>query len=97
MSTPKSLLPSDLEYPESQISSAELAALYNAEEIPKQGAHVRRKETWILGAGIGVSLVTAGLGLWFALHPGTPPTIRTMAAGWVGVVLGQAKRVWGAD
>jgi hypothetical protein len=79
------------------VNSAELAALYNAEEIPKKGAHERRKETWILGAGIGVSLVTAGLGLFFALSSDTEPTIRTMAAGWVGVVLGQAKKVWGGE
>jgi hypothetical protein len=79
------------------VNSAELAALYNAEEIPKKGAHARKKETLILFAGIGVSLVTAGLGLFFALSPDTEPTTRTMAAGWVGVVLGQAKKVWGSE
>ena len=49
----------------------------------------------ILYAGTGVSVLGALLGLWFALAPQSSPTIRTMAAGWVGVVLGQAKKVWG--
>jgi len=79
------------------VNSAELAALYNAEEIPKKGEHERRKENVILGAGIGVSFVTAGLGLFFALSPDTEPSIRTVAATWVGVVLGQAKKVWGGE
>lgn len=83
--------------PGDSVNSAELAALYNAQEIPLKGKHERRKETWILSAGIGVSLVTAALGLFFALSPETEPTIRTMAAGWVGVVLGQAKKVWGSE
>ena len=76
-------------------TAAELAARYDAEEIPKKGDHDRKKEMLTLTAGIGVSLVTAALGLCFALSPKTDPTIRTMAAGWVGVVLGQAKKVWG--
>lgn len=82
--------------PESnQLNSAELAAKYSAEEIPKQGDHERHKEKVILYAGTGVSVLGALLGLWFALAPQSTPTIRTMAAGWVGVVLGQAKKVWG--
>ena len=79
----------------SQLTSANLAAKYSAEEIPKQGDHARHKEKVILYAGTGVSVLGALLGLWFALAPQSSPTIRTMAAGWVGVVLGQAKKVWG--
>lgn len=64
-----------------RVSSADLAAKYNAEEIPKQGDHERHKEKVILYAGTGVSLLGALLGLWFALAPQSSPTIRTMAAG----------------
>lgn len=78
-----------------RVSSADLAAKYNAEEIPKQGDHERHKEKVILYAGTSVSLLGALLGLWFALAPQSSPTIRTMAAGWMGVVLGQGKKVWG--
>ncbi len=86
----------DLQLPKgAQIASADLAARYSAEEIPKQGEHARHKERVILYAGTGVSVLGAVLGLWFALAPQSSPTIRTMAAGWVGVVLGQAKKVWG--
>lgn len=53
----------------SQLTSADLAARYNAEEIPKQDDHERHKEKVILYAGTGVSVL--------------------------GVVLGQAKKVWG--
>lgn len=79
------------------LTSAELSARYAAEEIPEKGKHERWKEKVVLGSGVGVSLLAAGLGLFFALHSGTPPEVRTMAAGWVGVVLGQAKKVWGGD
>ena len=82
--------------PESErVSSADLAAKCSAEGIPKQGDHERYKEKLILYAGTGASVLGALHGLWFALAPQSSPTIRTMAAGWVGVVLGQAKKVWG--
>jgi hypothetical protein len=53
----------------SQLTSADLAAKYSAEEIPKQGDHARHKEKVILYAGTGVSVLGALLGLWFALAP----------------------------
>jgi hypothetical protein len=83
--------------PRGSVSSSALAEQYavlEALEIPKKGRHQRRMETIVTIAGIAVSITIAGLGLWFALHEGTSQVVRTMAAGWVGVVLGQAKRVW---
>lgn len=74
----------DLQSPKgAQIASADLAARYSAEEIPKQGEHARHKERVILYAGTGVSVLGAVLGLWFALPPRALPRSEPwLLAGW---------------
>jgi hypothetical protein len=51
----------------------------------------------VLKSGILLSIVLATVGACVALAPKTDPVIRAVAAGWVGVVLGQCKKVWGGD
>lgn len=71
--------------------------LWEAQDNLKQGDHNRRKEIVVLTTGSLVLLALAGVGVWFALRPESSPEVRNMAAGWVGVVLGQAVKVVGGD
>lgn len=80
--------------PPQALSVAELKAFWENEEIPHQGRHQRRRETIVLLTGLLVSLALGVVGAFFAVLPDTPESVRTMCAGWVGVVLGQAKKVW---
>jgi hypothetical protein len=66
-------------------------------EKVKDGDHKRRKEMLVLKSGILLSIALATVGACVALAPKTDPVIRAVAAGWVGVVLGQCKKVWGGD
>lgn len=66
-------------------------------EKVKDGDHKRRKEMFVLRSGIFLSIALAAAGACVALAPKTDPVIRAVAAGWVGVVLGQCKKVWGGD
>jgi hypothetical protein len=80
-----------------ELNTAGLIAQYEAEDIPLQRRHARRKEMWVLMSGTLIAAVTVVLGLYYTLNKDTDPAVRTIAAGWVGMVLGQVKGIWGSD
>ena len=74
-------------------SPADLAALYDAQEIPKRNAHTRRKENISLAFSITLATAVTVAGIFAIFDPKIDPTVRTIASGWIGMVLGQIKKI----
>lgn len=64
-------------------------------EKARDGAHKRSKEMLELRSGIFLGMASFFIGVFVVLDPKMDQTAKAAAATWVGMIIGQVKRIWG--
>jgi hypothetical protein len=84
-------------WPPKASTTADQIAQWEATERIADNRQNRKHKDWITATGLFISGASFVIGIIFALSPTSSEPVRTMAAGWVGVVLGQTKKILDSD